>query len=144
MGDVKSPGYTGNDHLTFHEEKPGLNGMVNELATISDVCGAFLVDNKGAVIAQHINEHIVTQQCIETLALHSALRDDCVIPGCNMNGMFSQQVVYYDGHTLLVRRITHEALLLILVAKKAYIGLTILDMEGYLREKGSALLKANT
>ena len=61
-----------------------------------------------------------------------------------MNSMFNQQIVDYNGHKLLVGWIAQDTILLLLLNKKAYLGLTMLDMEGCLRDMEAAFSKANT
>jgi predicted regulator of Ras-like GTPase activity (Roadblock/LC7/MglB family) len=145
MGYVKSPCFKEQDNCTFHEENQELKRIVNELSTISDVCGAVLLDSGGEVITQHVKDDISPEQYIDFVVHRPALIQKYIIPsGNNMNSMFNQQIVDYNGHKLLVGRIAPDTILLLLLDKKAYLGLTMLDMEGCLRDMDAAYSNTNT
>ena len=144
MGHVRSPRCEEQDNCTFHEKNPELKRIVNELSSISDVCGAILLDRSGSVIAKHVEEHISAREYIEFIVQYSALHQKGGNDIDPMNGMFNQQVMDYNGHKLLIGWIAENAILLLLLNKKAYLGLTMLDMEGCLRDIDPLLFNINT
>jgi predicted regulator of Ras-like GTPase activity (Roadblock/LC7/MglB family) len=48
--------------------------------------------------------------------------------------MFNESIIDYNGHKLLMSRIKKDLILLLMLKKSAYLGLTMLDIEGCLRE----------
>ncbi len=49
----------------------------------------------------------------------------------------------YNGHKILISKITQDMMLMLLLDRRAYLGLTMLDMEGCLREIDRALRESS-
>ena len=55
------------------------------------------------------------------------------------HGMFTESILNYNGHKILTTTIKRDLFLLLVLEKRAYLGLTMLDVECCLREMNSKL-----
>jgi predicted regulator of Ras-like GTPase activity (Roadblock/LC7/MglB family) len=102
--------------------------MIRELISISDVRGAAIVGMDGSIICCNSSNGTDMNQYID-LVTTKFLRK---IPDYNQ-GMFNESIVDYNGHKILLTGLKPGMILLLVVEKKAYLGLTMLDVECCLR-----------
>ncbi len=114
-------------------ERKTLMEIMVELVSISDVSGAALVKADGSVVSWHANDAIDPTPYIDSVFDFISDAHKKSTPDYR-HGMFTQKILDNNGHKVLISRITREVMLVLLLDRKAYLGLTMLDMEGYLRE----------
>ncbi len=110
-------------------ERKTLKEIMSKLVSISDVSGAAIVKADGSVISWHTDDGTEPTQYIDFISaayqksIHSY-----------KDGMFTESITDYNGHKILMGRIRADVMLLLVLDKRAYLGLAMLDMEGCLRE----------
>ncbi|MEE9152437.1 MAG: hypothetical protein V3U20_11495, partial [Thermoplasmata archaeon] len=115
------------------KESKALNEITVELASISDVSGAGILKADGSVVAWHTNDGLKPSPYIDFMR-DFLTRDHQKNAQNYKHGMFKQSILDYNGHKILLSRIRPDIMLLLLLDKRAYLGLTMLDMEGCIRE----------
>lgn len=114
-------------------ENNTLEEIMDKLLLISDVSGVALVKADGSIITWHGKDGIEPAQCIDFML-------DYILHAPKKNiahykyGMFTQRVIDHNGHRMLMSKVRSDIMLLLLLDRNAYLGLTMLDMEGGLRE----------
>ncbi len=107
---------------------------MSKLVLTSDVSGAAIVKADGSVISWLSDNGTEPTQYIDFISaayqksIHSY-----------KDGMFAESITDYNGHKILMGRIRADVVLLLVLDKRAYLGLAMLNMEGCLREMDQAL-----
>jgi len=109
---------------------------MNRLTSISDVCGGAIVSTNGSVLSWRTKDGNKPTLYVEfaldylSKSYHKKAYDE-------NNGLFRQWIIDHNGYKLLIGNINSEMIFLLLLDRKAYLGLTMLDMESFLREMSS-------
>lgn len=118
----------------FEEEQPvsRLKAVVSDLKKGSDIEGAVLVDEEDAIIASALPENKNYEAEIpDILALLEEYGG--FSPSEHHNAMFAQQVFDYNGFKVLAKKLRDELTLLVLLKKRGYVSLAMLDIENSIR-----------
>ena len=114
------------------DESKTLKEIMSKFGSISDVSGAGIVKIDGSVISWCADGIVPTPYIDFMLNFISHLQQK---NRCHYkHGMFTQSIINYNGHKILMSWVRADMMLLLLLDKKAYLGLAMLDMEGALRE----------
>jgi predicted regulator of Ras-like GTPase activity (Roadblock/LC7/MglB family) len=125
---------------TFGTDNNELREIVSKLLTISDVDGAGIVMMDGSVISWQMNHIAEPREYVDFMLDFLTYSNENNV-GDYKQGMFIQKIVDYNGHKILISKIKTDLMLMLLLDKKAYLGLTMLDIEGFLREIDHVLNK---
>jgi predicted regulator of Ras-like GTPase activity (Roadblock/LC7/MglB family) len=107
--------------------------IMRELVSISDVDGAAILRKDGSVISWCTSNGVKPIQYINFIHDYISGAYQKKIHN-NAYGMFNESIIDYNGHKLLMSRIKKDLILMLMLKKSAYLGLTMLDVEGCLRE----------
>jgi predicted regulator of Ras-like GTPase activity (Roadblock/LC7/MglB family) len=110
-----------------------LEKIMNKLLAISDVSGAGIVKMDGSVISWQMEDVTDPTQYVDFMMDFLSFSKGNNVDNYK-HGMFTQKIVDYNGHKILMSKVKADMMLMLLLDKKAYLGLTMLDMEGFLRE----------
>lgn len=109
-----------------------LKKVVSDLRKGSDIEGAVIVDEKEAIIACDLPESTNYEAEIpEILAMLKG--EDGYAPSKHQKGMFAQNIFDYNGHKVLAKKLKEKLTLLVLLKKRGYISLAMLDIENSIR-----------
>ncbi len=111
---------------------------MGKLVSKSDVSGAAIVRADGAVISWHTKDGHRPTQDIDFM-LDFLVQDHQKNIHYWKSGMFTESILNYNGHKILSSRLREDMMLMLVLDKGAYLGLTMLDMECCLREMDRAL-----
>lgn len=127
-----------NSNTSTESEHETLKEIMIKLVSISDVSGAAIVRADGTVISWHMENGTKPTHYIDIILdfMSTIYQKDI---HRNKYGMFTQSILDFHGHKILINMIRSDVMLLLLLDKRAYLGLTMLDIEGYLREVDKAL-----
>jgi len=111
---------------------------MSKILSISDVTGAAIIKSDGTVIFWHTKNG---EESVEELGFIREFVAQNHRNNLNYlkTGMFTESILDYNGHKILVGRIRSDLILLLELEKRAYIGLTMLLMEGCIREIDKSL-----
>lgn len=115
------------------KERVMLSQLMDELVSISDISGAGIVKVDGSVVSWHTNNGLKPTSYIDFL-MDFLARENQEDAQNYKHGMFRQSIMSFNGHKILMSRISPDMMLVLLMDKRAYLGLTMLNMEGCLRE----------
>ncbi len=115
------------------KERVILSQLIDELVSISDISGAGIVKVDGSVISWHTNTGLKPTPYIDFL-MDFLAQDNRENAQNYKHGMFRQSIMSFNGHKILMSRISPDMMLMLLMDKRAYLVLTMPDMEGCLRE----------
>jgi predicted regulator of Ras-like GTPase activity (Roadblock/LC7/MglB family) len=112
-----------------------LQDILTKLVTITDVKIAVIMKTNGSIISwktRNNGNKGKSKEYIECIKNHilNDYRDN--LP-CHKDGMFREAIFDYNGSKLLTTMINKDILLLLVIEKRAYVGLTMLDVEGCLQ-----------
>lgn len=111
----------------YHKNKEGLERIVNDLNSLTDVKGVAIIDRDGAIIAG------ITDNGLNLVTYAQVVRRHIQKPSTRSmkypKGIFLQSLVSYNGSIILFGRIIDNVLLMVLLEKKAYLGLAMLELE---------------
>ena len=114
-----------------------LDEVMSKLVSIPDVSGAAILRADGSLVSWRTKNGEKPTEDIEFIN-----RSISAAHLKNINslksGLFKELILDYNGHKIFISKIREDAMLLLLVNKKAYLGLTMLDVEGCLREVDKA------
>ncbi len=113
-------------------DKP-FDEIMSKLVLISDVDGAAILRKDGSVISWCTSNGVKPIQYINFIHDYMSGAYQKKIHN-NTHGMFNESIIDYNGHKLLMSRIKKDLILMLMLKKSAYLGLTMLDVEGCLRE----------
>jgi predicted regulator of Ras-like GTPase activity (Roadblock/LC7/MglB family) len=118
----------------IEEEQPVsmLKAVVSDLKKGSDIEGAVLVDEEDAIIASALPENKNYEEEIPDILDLLEERGD-FSPSEHHNAMFAQQVFDYNGFKVLAKKLRDELTLLVLLKKRGYVSLAMLDIENSIR-----------
>jgi predicted regulator of Ras-like GTPase activity (Roadblock/LC7/MglB family) len=122
-----------------------LEDIMNKLVSIADVHGAAIIRTDGSIISWQSKDNGDNgnpKQYIDSVMDYIASVLERNIDH-HIDGMFMESIVDFNGSKLLTHRIRKNIMLLLVLDKKAYIGLTMLDVEGCLQDINSALGSSN-
>lgn len=111
---------------------------MNKLVLIADVNGAAILRTDGSVISLRSKDNGKPKQ-------YTDLITDYILSVYQSNiynyteGMFVEQIIDYNGSKILTHKIRDDIMLLLVLEKRAYLGLTMLNVEGCLQDIDSAL-----
>lgn len=109
----------------------GLKDVVSDLRQGSDIEGAVIVYGREEIIACDLPESTNYEAEIpEILAL---LKEDGYSSSEHDKGMFSQHILDYNGYKVLAKKLKEKLTLLVLLKKRGYISLAMLDIENSIR-----------
>lgn len=109
-----------------------LKKVVSDLRKGSDIEGAVIVDGREEIIACDLPESANYEAEIhEILAILE--EEDGYVPSENQKGMFAQLIFDYNGYKVLAKKIKEKLTLLVLLKKRGYISLAMLDIENSIR-----------
>lgn len=106
---------------------------MSKLVSISDVDGAAIMRADGSVISWRMNDGEKPTQYIDFVHDYMSVAYQNKIK-YGTYGMFTESIMEYNGHKILISKIKADLILLLVLKKDAYIGLTMLDVESCLRE----------
>jgi predicted regulator of Ras-like GTPase activity (Roadblock/LC7/MglB family) len=124
-----------------HCEK--LQEVISELVSISDVNGAMVYGANGQVLSWLSENGMEPGQYVNFID-EKILENSDDLKSHYKYGMFSQSIMDYNGFRILVSRIRADLILLLLLDKTAYLGPTMLEMEGCIRQIDGILNIGNT
>lgn len=114
-----------------------LDEMMNKLVSIPDVSGAAILRVDGSLVSWRTKNG---EKPIEDIDFIN--KSISAVYKKNIHhfkdGLFRESILDYNGHKIFISKIREDVMLLLLVNKKAYLGLTMLDVEGCLREVDKA------
>jgi predicted regulator of Ras-like GTPase activity (Roadblock/LC7/MglB family) len=115
-----------------------LEGILSKLVSIPDVSGAAILRGDGSVVSWRTKNGEKPTQDIDFIngPISAAYKKNIHYW---KSGLFTESILEYNGHKILLSRIREDVMVLLLVDKKAYLGLTMLDLEGCLREVDKTL-----
>lgn len=109
-----------------------LKDVVSDLRKGSDIEGAVIVDGREEIIACDLPESTNCEAEIhEILTLLEEKHG--YSPGEHEEGMFSQRIFDYNGYKVLAKKLKKKLTLLVLLKKRGYISLAMLDIENSIR-----------
>ncbi len=117
----------------FEKEVQPLEEIMSRLVSISDVDGAAILRGDGSVVSMRMKSSDKPAQYIDFMREYMSAAYQKNINYYN-HGMFTEPILDYNGHKLLMSRINSHLLVILILKKTAYLGLTMLDVEGCLRE----------
>jgi predicted regulator of Ras-like GTPase activity (Roadblock/LC7/MglB family) len=117
--------------------------IVDELLGSTEVKGAAVFNERGQVISWYSQDEIKPNQYIDFIKTH-ILENHSDIVSNYKNGMFSQTIMDFNGSRILISGIRSDLIFLLFVNKNAYLGLTMLEMEGCIRKLDKVLNRCNT
>jgi len=138
-GDSTSDEYKDLNHIPSNEIKSSsLEELMSRLVSISDVSGAGVIRADGSIVSWHAKEGIKPKQYIDYILKVMSATSQENVPQ-NQHSMFTESITNYNGHKILTSRIREDKLLFMVLEKRAYLGLTMLDVECCLGEIDKAL-----
>lgn len=127
------------NHIPSDETKNyTIEELMSRLVSISDVSGAGVIRADGSIVSWHAEEGIKPEQYINYILKVMAMKNQENVYK-SQHSMFTESVQDYNGHKILTSRIREDKLLLLVLDKRAYLGLTMLDVECCLGDIGKAL-----
>jgi len=111
---------------------------MSKLVSISDVNGAGVVRADGSIVSWHAEEDIRPTEYIDHILNMMSRKNQESVHNCH-HGMFRETIVNYNGHKILASKIGGDALLMLVLERNAFLGLTMLDVECYLGDIEKAL-----
>jgi predicted regulator of Ras-like GTPase activity (Roadblock/LC7/MglB family) len=108
-----------------------LKKVVSDLRKGSDIEGAVIVDEKEAIIACDLPES--TNYEAEIPEILAIFEEDGYAPSEHQKGMFAQSIFDYNGYKVLAKKLKKKLTLLVLLKKRGYISLAMLDIENSIR-----------
>jgi len=133
--DSKISSFVSNDMENLFYER-----ITRELVLISDVDEAGIIKEDGSIISWHPHQDIKPNPLID-FTLDFISKNNLTCSQELKMGMFTQAVMDFNGHKMLISKIKPDIILMLLLKKRAYLGLTMLDLEGCLREINKAMNK---
>jgi len=118
----------------FQENRPTsrLKEVISDLKEGRDIEGALLVDEEDAIIASALPENPKYEAEIpEIMALLE--KYDSFSPIKNHSTMFAQRIFEYNGFKVLAKKLRDKLTLLVLLRKRGYVSLAMLDIENSIR-----------
>lgn len=115
------------------EEKAAsrLKDVISELREGSDIDGAVLIGEKDAIIAYDLPPNGNFEGDIpEILAILEELGG---LAQEHDNVMFAQRIFDFNGHKILAKKLKDQLTLLVLMQKRGYVSLAMLDIENSIR-----------
>lgn len=112
-----------------------------KLVSITDVNGAAIIRTNGSVLSwrsEDIRNNSKPKEYIDFIKnyMSATYQKDTLY---HKDGLFGESIIDYNGSKLLTSRIKDDIMLLLVLDKKAYLGLTMLDIEGCIQDLDSAL-----
>ena len=109
-----------------------LEDVVSNLKKISDIEGALLVDDRNSVLASDFPENMNYEAEIpEILAL---LKESDIFARDEYdNTMFAHHILEYNGYKILAKKLKDKLTLLVMLQKRGYVSLAMLDIENSIR-----------
>jgi predicted regulator of Ras-like GTPase activity (Roadblock/LC7/MglB family) len=111
---------------------------MSKLVSISDVRGAALLSSNGSVISWRSNDNGKPKRYIDLILRFTSNEYQRNINNYK-DGMFNESILTYNGYKVLMSKIRKNVILMLVLEKKAYLGLTMLDVAGCLHDIDSAL-----
>lgn len=108
-----------------------LKKVVSDLRKGSDIEGAVIVDGREEIIACDLPEG--TNYEAEIPEILAMLEEDGYAPGEHQKGLFAQRIFDYNGYKVLAKKLKDKLTLLVLLKKRGYISLAMLDIENSIR-----------
>lgn len=112
-----------------------LQDILAKLVSITDVKIAAVMSTNGSIISwktRNNGNNGKSKEYIECIKDH-ILKDYQDNLPYHKDGMFRESIFDYNGSKLLTTMINKDILLLLVLEKRAYVGLTMLDVEGCLQ-----------
>jgi hypothetical protein len=111
----------------------GLNDIIAHLREVSDIEGAMLVEGSNSVLACDLPESTDYEKEIpEILALLE--ESDIPVREEHRDTMFAHQVLDYNGFKILAKKLKDKLTLLVMLQKRGYESLAMLDIENSIRK----------
>ena len=108
-----------------------LKNVVSELREGSDIEGAVLIGEKDTIIAYDLpHGRDYEGEISEILAM---LKGFGGLVQEHDNVMFAQQIFDFNGHKILAKKLKDQLTLLVLMQKRGYVSLAMLDIENSIR-----------
>lgn len=108
-----------------------VDNLIIKLVSIPDVVGAGLLGRDGSVLSWQSKDYTEPTKYFNQLSKYiSASHQNNMYP--KRNGMFAYSIYNYNGNKILFRDIDDNLLLMLVLEKRAFIGITMLDIEGCL------------
>ena len=119
-------------------ENKTLEEVIDKLVSIPDVSGAAILRTDGSVVSWRTKDGEKPTEDIDFInkSISAAYKKNIHYW---KSGLFSESILDYNGHKIFISKISEDVMLLLLLDKRAYLGLTMLDVEGCLREVDKAL-----
>lgn len=118
--------------LLEHKSTSKLKEVVSDLRKGSDIKGAILVEGKDAIIAYDLPNTANSESEVNKILdlLKEGIDSN---PGENYNGLFAHRILDYKGYKVLAKKLKHDLTLLVMLHKRGYISLAMLDIENSIR-----------
>jgi predicted regulator of Ras-like GTPase activity (Roadblock/LC7/MglB family) len=120
-----------------------LTETVEELLSLSDVNGAAIFKGSDQILSWHSHEDINANLYVDFIKGYITDNPPDMKSGYE-SGLFSQQIIDFNGSRILISGIGADVTFLLFVDKNAYLGLTMLEMEGCIRRIDKILKMRNT
>lgn len=123
------------DHSESFEKEPHsrLREVISEIKEGGDIEGAILVNESDDIIVSAFSKGTNYESMEkEILTLLDALKDPSL--GKSNDTFFTQRIFDYNGLKVLVKKIKNRLTLLVILKKRGYISLAMLDIENSTRK----------
>lgn len=117
-----------------------LRKVISDLIEGSDIEGAVLVDGKEEIIACDLPKNTTYKDEIHEI-LELLEERDCPVPNEYNNVMFAQSILDYNGCKILAKKLKDKITLLVLLRKRGYISLAMLEIENSIRRIDEIILE---
>lgn len=109
-----------------------LEDIVSDLKEVNEIDGALLVDECNYVLASDLPESTNYEAEIPEIL---KLLKESDIPSRNEydDTMFAYQVLDYNGYKILAKKLKDKLTLLVMMQKRGYVSLAMLDIENSIR-----------
>ncbi len=134
LEDIRKSDFEENDPLSRLEK------VISDLKEGRDIEGALLVDEEDAIIACALPENTHYEAEIpKILALLE--KRGYHVKNENHKVMFAQHIFEYNGYKILAKKLKDKLILLVMMKKRGYVSLAMLDIENTIRRIDEIILE---
>ena len=133
------PDEFGHNGFNDNRSHSRLKEVISEIKEGTDIEGAILIDEREDIIVSAFSKGSNYESRMqEILALFDALKDPN--KGESHDAFFTQRIFDYKGFKILAKKIKDRLTLLVILKKRGYISLAMLDIENSTRKIHEILL----
>jgi predicted regulator of Ras-like GTPase activity (Roadblock/LC7/MglB family) len=141
MADVNVSTFNEYRFREIHEKEPQtrLNEVISDLKEGLDIEGAVLVNESDEIIASAFSKNTnYKSQLNEIIAMFEELNDPKSVT--SQDAFFSQRILDYHGFKILAKKLKDKLTLLVILKKRGYLSLAMLEIENTTRKIHEILL----